>query len=279
MIKSSKGSVVVVVLVIILVLVLGAGGVLFWGYNNAKIDKTYAQKASSLVNDYEKKYTDDYFNQKINEKLTDDAKITAVKESLEQAKKDAQDSLNSLNATKSSKRVASVQRDAQDYFSITIKGIDNIIAYIDYLKTLAKVGTELEAVNAIGGEATTMEGAATQFETAKAGVDKAITELETASVPETMKDFNAAFKTELTKMSKAFGGMSTSLKANDMTQFLSYATELETISNDITKIESPTADISKNIISTEDKKKLDDIPGRLTAEASNLAAKKFTFSF
>ncbi|MCX6811099.1 MAG: hypothetical protein NT039_00150 [Candidatus Berkelbacteria bacterium] len=80
-------KVIIALIVIVLVLGIGTGGVLFWGRTNAKADTAYAEKAKTLVNDYDKKYTDKYFEKQLDEQLTDDTKINKVKETLEDAKK------------------------------------------------------------------------------------------------------------------------------------------------------------------------------------------------
>lgn len=276
-IKEEKvKKVIITLIIVILVLGIGTGGVLFWGRSNAKTDTAYAQKANNLVKDYESKYSDNYFEKKLNEQLISSAEVLTVKESLEQAKTDAQNDLNALNATKSSKRVASVQKDTQDYFNITIASLDKMIAYMDYLDTLAAATTDLQAVGNLGGEVSSLEGAAAQFDTAKAEVDKVIKQLETASVPDALKDFNAEFKKELINMSQVLGGMSAALRASDMALLGSYTTQMETISKAMATIVSPT-DISKSLISSEDQKKLDEIPGELNTEANNFAKKTFTF--
>ncbi|MCX6811100.1 MAG: hypothetical protein NT039_00155 [Candidatus Berkelbacteria bacterium] len=165
----------------------------------------------------------------------------------------------------------------QKNFNITISSIDNAIAYMDYMKTLAKATVELEAVN-MGGQISSIEGAAAQFDLAKKGVDKAIKELETASVPDAMKDFNAEFKKALTEMSATLDGMSTALKAGDIALFESYTSKMESIVKDMENITIPTSSaVTKNIISAEDQKKLDEIPGKLTTEANTFAKKTFAF--
>lgn len=269
-------KVIIGIVVAVLILGIGTGGALFWGYSNAKTDKTYSQKASTLVNDYQKKYSDNYLENKLKEVTTDEGKALTMKESLAQAKTDAQNNLNELNATKSSSRVTAVKTDAEDYFNITIASLDKMTTYIDYMKNLANVSNDLNAISNMGGEASSLEGAAAQFDNAKAGVDKAIKELDTASVPEGLKDFNATFKKDLTEMSQVLGGMAGALRAGDMALLSNYTTQLDTISKAMASIESPT-DLSKKMISTDDQKKLDEIPSRLSTDANTFGKKIFAF--
>ncbi len=268
-------KIIIGIVIAILIIGIGAGGVFGYGYLNAKTDKAYAHKANALVSDYEKKYGDKWLDDNLTDDFTNEGKVVKAKEALGQAKNDAQTSLNDLKATKSSKRMASVQKDTEDYFNITIKSLDNAINYYDYIKALAKSTTNLQS---IGGEVSSLEGAAAQLNIAKNRVDAAIVELEKVTPPDTLKEFHTAYIAELNKMSKALDGMVTALNAGDVVMLESYANQLDQVSTDIVKLNAPSADeITKDIISTDDQKKLDEIPGRLSTEAGKFNSKIFSF--
>ena len=268
-------KVIITLLIVVLVLGIGTGGALFWGYSNAKTDKAYASKANTLVSDYEKKYGDKWLDKNLTDDFTNEGNIVKAKEALGQAKTDAQNSLNELNATKSSKRVASVQKDAVDYFNITIKSLDNAINYYDYTKALAKSTTSLESS---GGQISSLAGAAAELTIAKNKIDTAISELEKVTPPDTLKEFHTAYIAELKKMSAALDGMIIALNAGDLTMLESYTNQLGVISAEMVTLDIPSADeITKDIISTDDQKKLDEIPGRLSTEASKFNSKTFSF--
>jgi hypothetical protein len=269
-------KVIIALIIVVLVLGIGTGGVLFWGRSNANADKAYANKANTLVSDFEKKYSSDNVDKTLNNAGNDVASAEKAIDLMNQAKTDAQNSLNELNKQKASKRVASIQKDAQDYFNITIKTADNALASMSYAKTLIAVGKSIE--NASGGEVTSLDSAITTFQSMKDSIDKAIVELDKASVPEDMKDYNAQLKQSLSELSRVLGQMIAALKAGDLSLFASYADSLTAVSNKMAALAVPDlSKLSSKIISSDDKKRIDAIPGEIAGSTSEINKKTFAF--
>lgn len=269
-------KVIIALIIVILVLGVGTGGVLFWGYSNSKANKAYANKANTLVSDFEKKYSNDNFTNTLNDAGSDATKAQKAIDAMNQAKIDAQNSLNELKQQKASKRVASIQKDAEDYFNISIQTADNALSYMSYSKTLIAVGKSLESVS--GGEMTSLDSAITTFQSMKDSIDKAIVELDKADVPADLKDYNAQLKQNLSEISKILGQMIAALKAGDVALFASYADSMTAVSNKMAAMAMPSADkLSSKIISSDDQKKIDEIPGRIAGSASEINKKTFVF--
>jgi len=270
-------KVIITLIIVILVLGIGTGGALFWGYSNAKIDKAYANKANTLVSDFEKKYSDDNFTNALNDAGSSDVtKAQKAIDLMNQAKTDAQNSLNELNKQKATKRVTSIQKDAEDYFNISIKAIDNALAYMNYSKSLIAVGNSIESAS--GGAVTSLDSAVTTFQAMKDSVDKAIVELDKATVPDDLKTYNAQLKQSLSELSTVLGQMIAALKAGDIALFSSYADSLTTWTNKMATWAIPNTDkLSDKIISSEDRKKIDEIPGRISGSATEINKKTFVF--
>lgn len=269
-------KVVIGIVIAVLILGLGAGGVLGYGYLNAKTDKAYAQNAKNLVNDFEKKYSDDY----LDKQFKDSSKTTAedlktAKEAVTNLKKDAESSLANLNSKKSTKRTATIKGDTEDYFNLTIEAADNAMAYLNYSQTLVDAGTSLEAV---GGDVNSLADAIVQFETAEKKINDAISTLEKTTPPKGMEDFNKDLIAALEEFSSILGKMTAALKAGDVALLESYSNSLMTSMTKLMALESPSSDeITKNIISSEDQKKLDDYPAKISSEADTILKKTFVF--
>lgn len=270
-------KVIIGLVIAILVLGIGTGGVLFWGYSNAKTDKAYAENAKTLVSDFEKKYSDDYLEKQF---AFDNATISKndlekAQNTIEQVKKDAEGSLSALANKKSTSRTTGIKQDAEDYFNLTIKACNNSLAYLDYSETLVTVGDSLEAT---GGNINSITDAIIQFETAQEKIDKAIKELKETTPPAGMEDFHKDLIAALEDLSEVIGKMTAALKAGDLTALETYSNELMNTITKISATDTPSTDeITNNILSNDETKKLDELPAKITSEADNIAKKKFVF--
>jgi hypothetical protein len=112
----------------------------------------------------------------------------------------------------------------------------------------------------------------------KDGIDKAITELDKTTVPDELKDYNTQLKQSLADISKVLGQMITALKAGNIALFSSYADSLTTVTNKMAALSIPDTDkLTNKIISSEDQKKIDEIPGRISGSTSEINKKTFAF--
>jgi len=267
-----------VIIVILLVLVLGTAGVLGYGYYNAQADKAYATTAKNLVNDFENKYSEDYFNESLDISDEADSATEAVekaKKDFENAKTDAQNAVTELDTKKASKRVAGIKNDAKEYFNLTIKGIDGLIAYLDYYDALAYVS---DSLTASGGEVDSLADAVASFDTAKNSLDNAIDELEKSDPPAELEDFNRDLIAYLKEASAAMGNMSDALKAGDLALLESYTNSLMESYMKITALDFPDSqEIADSILSEDERNTVDNLPSKISEAADQINKKTFAF--
>ena len=255
----------------LLVISLGIGG---YGLMNARADKAYAENAKTLVSDFEKKYSDDYLEKQLNldSSSSTNEDLTKAKSTIEQVKKDAESSLINLNSKKSSSRTATVKKDTEDYFNLTIKACNNSIAYLDYSIALVDVS---ESMKATGGEVNSLTDAIASFENAQKSIEDSIKELEKTTPPAGMEDFHKDLIAALKDLNQVLGKMNTALKAGDIAALETYSNELMTSITKLTTLDTPDSDeISNNILSADETKTLDELPAKITSEADSIAKKK-----
>lgn len=262
------------IVIALLVIGLGIGG---YGLMNARADKAYAENAKTLVSDFEKKYSDDYLEKQLNLDTSGSTEedLKKAKSTIEQVKKDAESSLSKLNEKKDSSRVATVKKDAEDYFNLTIKACNNSVAYLDYSITLVDVGESLEAT---GGEVNSLVDAVASFESAQDSIKDSIDKLEETAPPAGMEDFHQDLIAALEDLDQVLGKMNTALKAGDLAALETYSNELMTSTTKLVALDTPSSDeISNNILSADETKKLDELPAKISTEADSIAKKKLAF--
>jgi len=272
--KIKMKKAIIGIVIVLLLVGLGMGG---YGLMNARADKAYAENAKTLVSDFEKKYSDDYLDKQLDLDTsgTTEADLKQAKTTIEQVKKDAEDSLSRLNSKKSSSRVSTLKQESQDYFNLTIKACDNSLTYLDYSVTLVEVGNSLEAT---GGNVNSMVDAIAQFESAQNSIGDSIDKLEKITPPAGMENFHKDLIAALKDLDEVLGKMNSALKAGDLTALETYSNELMTSITKLTAIDTPDSDeISNNILSTDETKKLDELPAKISSEADSIAKKKMVF--
>lgn len=268
---------VIVIVVILLVLGVGTAGVLGYGYFNAKADKNYATTAKKLVDDYESKYNEDYFDNALDVSSEADSTeaVDNAKSDLEKAKTDAENALSELDNKKASNRVAGIKNDAKEYFNLNIKGIDGLLSYLDYYSALAYVS---EGLTATGGEVNSLTDAIAQFDSAKNSLDNAIDELENSTPPAELEDFNRDLIAYLKETSATIGNMSAALKAGDIALLESYTNSLMESYTNITSLDFPeTQEIEDSILSKDERTTLDDLPSKISQATDQINKKAFAF--
>jgi hypothetical protein len=169
----------------------------------------------------------------------------------------------------------SIKKDSEDYFNLVVKAADNSLAYLSYSETLIAVGESLQAT---GGEASSLAEVITQFETAQTKIDEAVKKLENTTPPTGMEQYNKDLIAALKSLSTAFGKINLALKSGDLAAVETYSNEVMTAMTKMTALNSPSSDdISKNILTADETKKLDELPAKITAETNEITKKTFAF--
>lgn len=265
-------------IVILVILIVGGGGFLGYGYNNARVAKAYATDAKKLVNDFEDKYSDENIDKGINVNNLEADTFDEAKKAIRDAKKDAESALESLGSKKSNKFTSNIKSDSEEYFTITVDTVDNLLVYFDYFTALVTAGEGMTGISSLGGSADDLDAVADQFDSMKKSIDESIKSLESATVPDPLKDMDSDLKKALKDLSDVLGDMSTALRAGDLTLYLSHAESFGDILVDLTGLDYPETDeITNDIVSKDNQDKLEDLPGEITTEADSIIGKTFLF--
>ena len=262
----------IIILIFVVIIVFGVGG---FGFYNGYRTKTYAKNVNAIMVDSNAKWTVQKFD---NEGSTDADSLKLIENYANTMKTDCQAESVKLDVLKAPGKAGQLSSDANSYFDTCIAVADQVLTLTTYATTLTEIGTDMAAISSLGSS--DMTQLATQLDQTHQKFTASIAKLKAATPPAAFKEYNQQFIAALEQMDALFVKLSAAAKANDVNQIMTLGTQLGSLSTEMTNLKAPdTTAMAAEMVSADQKNKLETLPAKVKAEADSLSNTLFSFSY
>lgn len=259
--KSNKTIFAVVVLVLLCILGYGF-------YNGSKV-KSYAKDVDEMVTTSDAKWDGKDFGES--------QSVVELKKQMNEAEKEAGDNLLKLDNMKAPGKAKDLERKTKEYFTLVKDAASDTSDFLDYIAAVDKTSNEFKDTS-ITGSVTDKNSFIRLFTRLHNSLSATLTKLKAITPPPSFRNFHDKYISALERMDSAVVKSLGYAKANQLEKIGSVLPQLEAASQELTASSIPNTEaILRDIITKNEKERLDSLSGQIKKEADELEKTVFSF--